>query len=271
MDEKITVCTVNFNSADFIEIILYCLKRTTKNSYRVIIRDNNSKLDDYKKLEKIIRDFDNVYLYRIDRFNLKGSLAHGTALNDLVQHIKSPYGVILDSDCTFLHQNWDEILIKEIDKTHPIIGTQTIEHPESKKFLDFPFMFAVMFDNKIMQELEIDFRPERDLAKDTGHKLRESYQSNGYKGKLISIKSTRDFKSGPFKDIICAEYYLKGHDNIFACHFGRGSSLGRAKYNKGWKRFIYSIPYFGKRLLRHKGKKEKRKWIKICQEIVDKE
>ncbi|MBA7506943.1 hypothetical protein ES706_05658 [subsurface metagenome] len=33
--------------------------------------------------------------------------------------------------------------------------------------------------------------------------------------------------------------------------------------------FLYKTPFFGKIFLKAKGKREKKKWIKICKKIVD--
>jgi GT2 family glycosyltransferase len=87
MKNLITVCIVNYNSSDFILNTLYCLKNITKNSYKVIIRDNNSILKDFLNLKKKIRNYSNVELYRVDNFNYRGSLAHGIAINDLIKKI----------------------------------------------------------------------------------------------------------------------------------------------------------------------------------------
>lgn len=275
MNDSITICIVNYNSSDFIINTLYCLERLTKNDYKIIIRDNNSRLKDYLKLERKIQKYSNVELYRVEDFNYLGSMAHGIALNDLVNRIDTKYGVILDADCTFLYKNWDEILINEINKEYPIIGTQNLDR--GTKPVDFPLMYAIFFYSDILKKLKIDFRPKdvseaKDIktTKDTGYELREKFLENGYKGKLLLIKSTRDYKLGPFNKVICGEFYLEGRNEIFASHFGRGSTLGSAKYFKGWKRNIYGIPVIGKKILKFKGKKEKKRWIKICTKIVDK-
>jgi len=268
MNNLITVCIVNYNSSDFILNTLYCLKKITKNSYKVIIRDNNSILKDFLNLKKKIQYYSNVELYRIDNFNYRGSLAHGIAINDLIKKIDTKYGVILDADCTFLIRNWDEILINEINDEYPIIGTQA---PSSGyKPMDFPLMFAILFDTDIMKNLHIDFTPENIKEhKDTGYELKKKYLQKGYKGKLILVRNTRSYKLGPFKEIICAEYYLNKFDHIFASHFGRGSTLGKNKYLNTKKRIFYTLPVIGSFLVKLKGKKEKKKWIKICKSIVD--
>ncbi|MGQ4876430.1 MAG: glycosyltransferase [Promethearchaeia archaeon] len=267
----ITICIVNYNSADFIINTLYCLEKITKNPYKIIIRDNNSKFKDFKKLKKAVLNYKNVFLYRIENFRYIGSKAHGIAINDLVKRIDTPYGVILDADCTFLYKNWDEILINELSENTPIIGTQAPIGYGSKKYTDFPLMFAVLFDTNILKKLNIDFKPSDDMiTKDTGYQMREAYLKAGYKGKLLIFKNTRDYKKGPFKDILCGEYYLNGKEHIFASHFSRGSTLGKAKYLKTKiGRIINLIPIIGDYLLKLKGKREKKKWIKTCKQIVN--
>lgn len=266
----ITVCIVNYNSADFVLNTLYCLKKLTKNKYKIVIRDNNSSIEDFEKLKKDIKNYSNVELYRIENFNYTGSIAHGIAINELITKIDTKYGVILDADCTFLHKYWDEILINEINENYPIIGTQPPISNKSKKPIDFPLMYAIFFDTNIMKNLEIDFKPKnpKDFI-DTGYELREKYLSNGYKGKLLKFKNTRNFKTGPFNKVICAEYYLNGHKNIFASHFGRGSSLGKSKYLKTGKKIFYQVPILGPFFLKIKGVREKNKWIEICKTTVN--
>ena len=84
---KLSVLIVNYNSADFVEVSLHALKKLTKNPYQVFIRDNNSNKRDYLKLKRIVRSYKKVFLER-HITKLKGSLAHSTALNDLVKKVK---------------------------------------------------------------------------------------------------------------------------------------------------------------------------------------
>lgn len=263
----ITICIAHFNDTDFVLNALYCLEKLTKNKYKVIIRDNNSKKHLYERLRSEIKNYKNVYLYKADNFNLKGSLAHSIAVNDLIQKIDTPYGVILDADCTFLIKNWDEILINQLDNEIKIIGTQA--PVGSQKPQDFPLMFGILFETETLKRLNIDFRPKNvSIGQDTGWELREKYLNNGYKGKIIKMKNTRTYKQGPFRDIFCAEYYLNGYNHIFASHFGRGSSKGNSKYRKGTFP-IYRLPIIGRFFRRMKGKREKNKWIEICKKIID--
>ncbi len=270
MNGLITIVIVNYNSSDFVINTLYCLEKLTKNSYKVIIRDNNSNLKDFLNLKKNIRTLSNVQLYRVENFQFKGSMAHGIALNDLIKRIDSKYGAILDADATFLYKHWDEILIKELNPMYPIIGTQEYHKP-SEKPKKYPETYAIFFNGEIIKNLNIDFRPINvKRGMDTNYLLGEIIYEEGYKAKIIPMRNTRFYKRGPFHMVICGEYYLQGYDEIFASHFSRGSNLVIAKHLKGWKRYYYNIPLFSNYFLKKKRKKEKKRWIKICKEIVNK-
>ena len=263
---KLSVLIVNYNSADFVEISLYALKKLTKNPYQVFIRDNNSKLQDFLKLKRIAKKYDNVLLERIET-NLTGSMAHGTALNALAKKVNTPYFSILDADATWLKKNWDQILIEKINNQVKVAGTQA----SGDKPKDFPLMFAILLETETFKKLNIDFRPQ-DMEKnqDTGWGLKQKYLGAGYKGEVFKIKNTRDYKKGPFA-CLCGigEYYLDGEKAIFASHFGRGSTLGANKYSRGSQKYFYKVPVLGKYLLQKRGEKEKKEWISICQKITN--
>ena len=298
MKNALTICIVNYNSSELVLNTLYCLEKITKNPYKIIIRDNNSKIEDYLNLEEKIKRDSNVELYRADNFNFIGSMAHGIAINDLIKRIDTKYGVIMDADFTFLYKNWDEILINEINDEYPIIGTQThINFQPNQKPLDFPYVFGLFFYSKIMEKFQVDFKPNKTLAYyDTSYQLREILLKNGYKGKLILYKNSKDnvkkikqnykkigyngefelykdfwkYEKGPFHKVHCAEYYLDSHEKIFASHFSRGSTINKSKYIKGKKAIFYMVPILGNYLLKSKVKREIKSWIKTCKIIVDK-
>lgn len=272
MKPLITICTVNYNSSEFIELMLFALKKLTFNTYKVIICDNNSKETDFQKLENLIKDYENINLYRVNTDKL-GSMAHGEALNELVSRIDTEYGVILDADATFLIKNWDKILIDKIDDKTPIYGTQAdvgYGKPE-----DFPLMFAVIFKTDILKNLQVDFRP-KDVKnfQDTGFELRGKYLGAGFSGGLLYDFNTRKFKKGPFSEVVCSEYYLEDNASgiIFASHFGRGSAPRSKNLVKlGGKRTL--ILRMVNKFLQYanilKWKHQKSKWIFICKSIID--
>ncbi len=273
MKKEITILIVNFNSSDFVLLSLEAIQILTKHPYQVFILDNGSRIEDYVNLKENLRDYNHdnkVVLERWDT-NLRGSLAHGTALNYLTNKVDTPYFSILDADATWLIKNWDKILINRLDHKVKVIGTQA--PVGSKKPQDFPLMFAALFETETFKKLNIDLRP-KDLTRfqDTGWELRDKYLSGGYRGEILEMKNTRTFKKGPFKDVICGEYYLEGNPHIFATHFGRGSSLGVAKYSKGKGVNLFyrtRIPFISSMLRKWWGKREKEKWIFTCKRIIE--
>jgi cellulose synthase/poly-beta-1,6-N-acetylglucosamine synthase-like glycosyltransferase len=261
----LTIITVNFNSADFLANSLYCLKKLTKNKYKVYILDTGSNTKDFQKLKEITKNYNNISLERKNT-GLKGSIAHGNALNYLVSKVNTPYFSILDADAIWLIKGWDKILISKINDKVKVIGTEAA----GDKPRDFPLMYAIFFETETFRKLNIDFIP-KDIAKlqDTGWELRKKYLKAGFQGKILGMKNTRIYKEGPFKNIICAEYYLDGYSHIFASHFGRGSTLGAAKYIRTPKGFFYKISIIGKYFLQRRGEIEKQEWIRICKEIIN--
>lgn len=265
-NKKISILIVNFNSSDFIGLSLYALEKLTKNPYKVFIIDNGSKKSDFNNLKKVSEKYENVDIERREKEFDSASMEHGTALNILSKKVNTEYFSILDADATWLKKNWDEILINKMNEKIKVIGTQA---PEGKP-QDFPLMFAILFETKAFEKLKIDFRPKNlEIKQDTGWEMREKYLEKGFAGENIIFFNTRTFKKGPFHELITAEFYLNGVNNIFASHFGRGSTLGVAKY-KGASIF-YKISFIRGLLSRIKGYGEKKNWIAICENIIDKQ
>lgn len=254
----ITIAIPHHNAVRFIGTILMSLEKLTVNDYSVIICDNSMSRDELQKFAKNPR----VNLMFIKESG-HGGIGHGEALNALVERIDTPYGVFLESDAIFLKKGWDEIMIKELKGKTKIIGSPRPENPIQPT--DFPSVFATMFDVKTFKSLGIDMKP-KDIYKgqDTGWEMREKFLKAGYKGKTFETKVTRTFKEGPFKDVICMECYF--NDELIASHFGRGSTLGMAKYCKRWR-----IPVIKTIVRKIKGYYERDKWLEICRRIIEKE
>jgi len=266
--ELITFLIVNFNTTDFIQNTLELLPKVTKNNYLIYILDNGSRIDDYNKLKNIVRHYPEVTLERWET-GLRGSLAHGTAMNYLTSKVETPYFSILDSDAVWLKKNWDEILIKRLDDKIKIIGTQA----DGLKHKDFPMVYAAFLESKAFKELKIDFRPKDiNRGQDTGFEMREKYRAAGYEGLVLVGQNTREYKKGPFARLTgVVEHYLEDNPEIIAVHFGRGSNLGTQKFKRGLKRYFYKIPRIGRHFLRKRGEKEIAQWLQICKEIVKKQ
>lgn len=278
MEKQLTILTTNYNTADFIELLLYSLKTFTKNDYNVLINDNGSRKRDLAKLIKLSEKYSNVFLHFRDSKAERASLAHGRALDELMKMSNTKYTAIFDSDTAVLQRNWDEILINKLNEKVKIVGTplvskDLISEGDSTKTYDFPFQFVLLFETDVFKNLNISWQPKEKLEKgfDTAWQLKPKFTQAGFTGEVFIEKNTRLYKQGPFHELIgVAEYYLNQNSNIFASHFARGSTLGAAKYRKGTN-FIYRIPKIGRIFRNSRGKKDKQKWIDICHKIIDKE
>mgnify|MGYP001261621470 CR=1 FL=1 len=196
------------------------------------------------------------------------SLAHGTALDILIEMVHTPYTVILDSDCTFLQRNWDEILLGFLDDKIKIIGSPLPEGRSGNKPFDFPFQFAVMFETEAYKSLNISCKPKDiSMGQDTCWEWKPKFIEAGYERVLFQVRNTRDYESPYFPGLVgVAEYYIGG-DVVIASHFGRGSESGAAKYQENlWH---YKIPKVSGWFRRVRGKKEISEWIGRCKRLID--
>ena len=262
----ITVLTVNYNTAVFVELMLYALSKLTFNPYKVIICDNGSKKNDIINLNNIVQKNKNVeVIFR--RQSVYGSTGHGEALDILIDMANTKYTAILDSDCTFLLKNWDEKLIKKIDNTTKIIGSTSPKNRAGNRIgaADFPLPFAVLFETKTYKALDIKCVCEdTKKGRDTCWQWKMKFTQKGYKGKTFITKNTRDFKNGPFADLTGIEEYYTDQEQLIASHFGRGTNSGAAKYFKWLK-----IPLVSGYIKRYFGRVDKKKWLEKCYQIID--
>lgn len=264
----ITIVTVNYKTFDFIDLMLYSFKKLTKNRYKILICDNYTNDKEIIKLAKVVQKYENVEV--IFRKQTKfGSIGHAEAMDILVSKVETPYFVTMDSDAIFLKKDWDELLINRLSDNIKVIGTTLPPTLDNNKPLDFPLVFAVMYETKTYKELGPSFMPgdiTKDKSKDTGWEIREKYLQNAFKGEVFCAKNTKFSLDTPYESLYCAVYYLD--DSLIASHFGRGSSGGVAKYNTKW---WFRIPLLSRLIRKIIGQKEKIEWIKRSKEIIEKE
>jgi hypothetical protein len=127
--------------------------------------------------------------------------------------------------------------------------------------------FTTLFETEIYKELNLSCMPN-DISEgeDTCWMWEGGYLNNGYSAFNIYPKSTRTTYIKEFNKIVgCDVYYV--NDSMFSVHFGRGSTLGAAKY-KIW--FYRYIPIFSKIIRMKKGINQKKLWIQISRNIINK-
>lgn len=275
-EKLITILITNYNTSHFVELLLYSLKKLTKNSYKVLINDNGSKDKDIKNLLAVCRNYPDIFLHFRNSKGESGSLAHGAALDILMNQVDTPYTAVFDSDVVVLQKNWDEFLISQINEKVKITGSPLPKESAIDKPSDFPFQFLVLFETEVFKKMGISWKPDfkgsiPGLNCDTAWELKPKYTKAGYSGWILLAENTRSFKQGPFANLLgVAEYYFKMGEPIFASHFARGSTSGSAKYRRGTL-FINRVPYLGRVFRVMRGKKEIKEWIEISRKIIEKQ
>lgn len=266
VEPLITVVTVNYNTSDFIELMLYALRKLTFNSYKVIICDNGYKDKDILRLVKIAKENKGVELI-FRQQNGPASKAHSEALDVLIGMVNTKYTVTFDSDCTFLLKNWDKRLIEKIDDKVKVIGTTCPEGRCGQRIGAgaFPLPFAALFETDVYKKLGIScVAGNVKKGEDTCWQWKTKFAAGGYEGQIFITRNTRDFKKGPFRELTGIEEYYLDEDILIASHFGRGSSNGAAKYFKWFK-----IPIISAYIRRYCGRIEKKRWISTCYQIIN--
>ena len=266
MDKSaMTILTVNYNTSDFIALILYSCLHLSKNSYQVLVCDNGSISADIARLRDIVSGYDNVKV--IFRHQTRaGSFGHGEALDLLIPMVDTRYTVVLDSDCVFLLKHWDALLIAQLNGDVKIVGTPLPVGRSGGKPTDFPLLYGALFDTEIYKQLNISCLPrDIDQGEDTCWEWRQKFLASGFQGKILGARNTRDHNSGRFRGIVCAEYYADTNQ-LIASHFGRGSTGGVAKYQRGWCRYIPGLSRLIPKVI---ARNAKRKWIRKCYDIIN--
>ena len=267
MDKKITIISVNYNTSDFIDLMLYAFESLTYYSYEVIICDNGSKEEELIKLINYIKQYkDNDIKLIVREQSQAGSIGHAEALDLLVSKVTTPYFVTMDADATVVQKHWDKILIDNlVNNNAKGIGTPVVANKIKKS--DFPLIFCAMYETKTINDLKCSFMPNNiSKGEDTGYDLKEKFLKNNINSILFEVKNTRYDEDIYFSKVLCATYYF--NNSIICSHFGRGSSGGGAKYKK-W--YYWHIPILSKYIRNKKYINEKKLWINISKNIIDKE
>ena len=231
----------------------------------MIICDNGSKSKDLRSLKALCKDEDNIELI-FNQQSVNGSIGHGEALDILASKVETPFFVVVDSDAVFLHKDWDAIWLSRIKGRVKAIGTEA----SGDKPKDFPTLYAVLYETNSFRKVNPSFLPNMETYKDgaytdTGWQVRESFLKNGYEGETLGICNTREYKEGPFMEFTgVGEFYLKGREEIFVAHYGRGATGGLPKFmsQKG------AFKILGRVLAWREARKEKKAWLSSVRQYL---
>lgn len=251
------------NSADYAEYLKYTCELFISGKHKV-----NWKCIESVGAERLPKGFKRVAKAPNVHHN---SLNHGTAMNTALKYIKSDYVVFIDADMAILYQDWDDIIVKELNR-NDCFGA-AYGHPI--KYKNFPTIFLFAFRSYVLKNIHLDFRPViskgtrtvsrialnqdakyfgmkpgEKLKRDTGWMLPLQFKKAGYvKSKampmilMFSKKAQLPFENEEHKQFCRKkpEHMCEWHYNrkIFASHkqASRVHCLN-GKYGQAWKKRI---------------------------------
>lgn len=268
MSNEITIVTVNYNTSDFVELMVEAFHRLSTKRYKIIICDNGSDEKNIIHLVKIQKQNPNIEIFFRNQ-SAAGSIGHAEALDLLMKKVESPYCLVMDADCCVFKRDWDQILLEKLNEKVKVYGTPRLL--ESGDTLDdFPTTFSTIYDTEAFLSLGCSFMPGLGGAKenqDTGYLITKNFREAGLGYRNLVAKNTRHYKKGFFGNYLCAEYYLDEEcRDLFSCHFSRGSSSGKDKYKDG---LLLRIPILKKFVRQFLGDRERRAWIRKSYELLE--
>lgn len=212
MRPNLSIIIANYKTLEFVELLVYALRKLTSKHFTLYIVDNGSSKAEQKKLWYLADKF-----YTLPQTDKGGSMNHGICLDFAISKIKTEYVAIFDSDCVPLVKGWDKLFYD-----YKLAGNP-------------PFIFMA----KTKHLKKFSCKPTE--VYDTCRNLKSERS-------MLEI-NTRLRPVPIFEDIYCTLYCPVGL-KVVASHFGRGSCGGAPKYLKGIKYFGFlkkSIGFYQKK------------------------
>jgi len=166
------------NSADYAEFLKYTGEKFLSCKNEINWKCVNSKCDRIPEGYKLVcnsKDLGQV------------SMNHAEALHSAQNYIESDYVIFIDSDVAILYQDWDQVIIDELNKNDCFGGAFV---NRLKKYRDFPSVYLFSFRSHILNKVQLDFYPKLrkdNKLKNCSHKLNkeEAYYYNMSEGQYI--------------------------------------------------------------------------------------
>ncbi len=108
------------------------------------------------------------------------SMNHAVALNLAQKYVEHDYVVFIDADMAILHQDWDDIIVNELNN-YDCFG---VSYGHGSKYANFPTVYLIAFRSHILDKVELDFSPKLTEGKDSPIK----YKVNKEEAKFFDMK-----------------------------------------------------------------------------------
>jgi hypothetical protein len=152
----LTVCCVSANSSQYILFQDYVMRKLADDSgfQRLVCNTLPNSLDAEK-----ISMLPNTTLFFHDVGGLKGSDAHGHALNALLERVQTEWVLIADPDICVLCPGWDTLCKRAAHHRCVAVGASNDPTWGNAKVQNFPWVYFFFARTKCLREMHIDWRP----------------------------------------------------------------------------------------------------------------
>lgn len=99
------------------------------------------------------------------------SMTHSVALNLAQNYVTSDYVIFIDADMAILYQNWDDVIVNELNK-YDCFGVSYADN--ELKYRNFPTVYLFCFRKHILDQTKLDFSPQITKGKDAPNRYKIS-------------------------------------------------------------------------------------------------
>ena len=261
---QLTLASMNHYGADYIlfqdEI---CRKLGTVDYDRIILETS----EDDEELKKLGKLPNTKIINGSDVNQFKGSYAHGYGINQLFKYLDTKYTIILDPDVIPLVNNWDQIMLDNLNE-YDLTGVPYNPLHGRRRIQGVPTVFFLVFETKILKKLNLDWTSARQwfrvpLARilyklgnpkifdfEASYKVLRTIKKSGLKYKAFEMVQPWEDRAklkfdisylpddkkdiDPLLHVYPEEWWYKG--NPFLSHQRRSwrASFNKSEYSKDW-------------------------------------
>ena len=218
--EGLTVCSVVYNDAQvgLLDLMVRSVLKHTSPAPKFLLCDNGgNNLEPYRSLP-------NFTIVTGANPSYRGSLAHGSSLNQLLPLVTTPYTAIVETDCVVVDDSWSTLT-----PPHTLLASSKA-----------PGLYhACLLVGETVSLNGIDFRPGNHTRTNRSYTPQEDVGwriSSCVRPQCIDLLHTVDCKSGRgqlFGAQYQSEELMRG-DQVVALHLGRGSNMAGKKVIVGF-------------------------------------
>lgn len=166
---------ISSNSSDYAEYLKYTCEKFISGKHKI-----NWKCIESVGAERKPKGYKCVAKAPDAKHN---SMNHGVALNLALNYIDSEYVVFIDADMAIVYQDWDDVIVKELNK-NDCFG---VSYGHKSKYQNFPTVYLFVFRSYIIEKVELDFTPKIKPGKDAPRKIKLGENAKYFNKKPGSI------------------------------------------------------------------------------------